>query len=89
MPQICFGQLWFYSETPTLFEEFAHIQKEEKAVEKSAELYAKRLKEIFKHVSKPYELKNSTNSVMYHLFLTSNNNTAVKIANDIVNKYKN
>jgi three-Cys-motif partner protein len=77
----------FYTETPTLFEEFTHIQKEEKAIEKSAELYGKRLNEVFQHVSKPYELKNSTNSVMYHLFLSSKNNTAVKIANDIVNKF--
>ncbi len=77
----------FYTESPTLFEEFTCIQKEDKAIEKSAELYGSRLKEVFKHVSKPYELRNSSNSIMYHLFLTSNNKTAVKIANDIVKKY--
>lgn len=47
----------------------------------------KRLQEVFEYVSKPYELRNSSNSVMYHLFLTSNNKTAVNIANDIVRKY--
>lgn len=79
----------FYIKSPTLFEEFSHIQKEDKAIAKSADLYAKRLKSVFDYVSKPYELKNSSNSVMYHLFLTSNNKTAVKIANDIVQKYNN
>tara|TARA_R100001530_G_scaffold113656_1_gene80608 strand:+ start:946 stop:1782 length:837 start_codon:yes stop_codon:yes gene_type:complete len=77
----------FYTKSPTLFEEFTYIQKEDKAIEKSAQLYGNRLKEVFEHVSKPYELRNSSNSVMYHLFLTSNNKTAVKIANDIVKKY--
>lgn len=77
----------FYTKSPTLFEEFTHIQKENKAIEKSADLYGKRLNEVFEHVSKPYELRNSSNSVMYHLFLTSNNKTAVKIANDIVKKH--
>lgn len=77
----------FYTRSPTLFDEFVHIQKENKAIQKSAILYGNRLKEIFNYVSKPYELKNSSNSIMYHLFLTSNNKTAVKIANDIVKKY--
>lgn len=77
----------FYTKSPTLFEEFTHIQKEDKAIEKSAQLYGNRLQEVFEYVSRPYELKNSSNSVMYHLFLTSNNKAAVKIANDIVNKY--
>ncbi|HKJ44865.1 MAG TPA: three-Cys-motif partner protein TcmP [Balneolales bacterium] len=79
----------FYTKTPTLFEEFTDIRKEDKAIEKSAILYADRLKEIFEYVSKPYELRNTNNSIMYHLFLTTNNNTAVKIANDIVKKYNN
>ena len=61
--------------------------KVDDAIKKSARLYYSRLKSVFGHVSNPYELKNSTNSVMYHLFLTSNNKTALKIANDIVKKY--
>ncbi|HXA01649.1 MAG TPA: three-Cys-motif partner protein TcmP [Cytophagaceae bacterium] len=77
----------FYKKIDTLFPDIKFIQKEEDAIEKSAKLYQKRLKEVFQFVSKPYELKNSTNSVMYHLFLTSNNETAVKIGNDIVKKY--
>lgn len=77
----------FYKKTQTLFEGIEHIQKEKDAIKNSAKLYQSRLKEIFEHVSKPYELKNSSNSIMYHLFLTSNNKTAVKIGDDIVKKY--
>ncbi len=76
----------FYTKSSTLFEDFTHIQKEDRAIQKSAELYGNRLKEVFDHVSKPFELRNSSNSVMYHLFLTSKNETAVKIANEIVKK---
>lgn len=77
----------FYKKSPTLFEDIELVKKEIDAIEKSAALYKSRLKEVFNYVSKPYELKNSTNSVMYHLFLTSNNETAEKIGNDIVRKY--
>jgi three-Cys-motif partner protein len=71
----------------TLFGQETHVSKEANAIENSAKLYQSRLKEVFEFVSKPYELKNSTNSVMYHLFLTSNNKAAEKIASDIVKKY--
>ncbi len=56
-------------------------------VNRSAELYSSRLKEIFKFVSEPYILKNSTNSIMFHFFMGSNNPTAARIANDIIKKY--
>jgi len=71
----------------TLFGEETSVYKEMNAIENSAKLYQSRLKEVFEFVSKPYALKNSTNSVMYHLFLTSNNKAAEKIASDIVKKY--
>lgn len=77
----------FYKRTETLFSDITFIEKERDAVERSARLYRNRLKEIFAFVSKPYELKNSTNSTMYHLFLASNNEVAVKIGNDIVKKF--
>ncbi len=77
----------FYKKTESLFPDMIFIRKEEDAVEKSAKLYRNRLNEVFVFVSKPYALKNSTNSTMYHLFLTSNNETAVKIGNDIVKKF--
>lgn len=77
----------FYKKIETLFPDIAFLEKEKDAIEKSAKIYRNRLKEVFNFVSKPYELRNSTNSVMYHLFLTSNVETGVKIANDIVKKY--
>ena len=80
---------YFYKRANTLFPEISGITKEYDAIEKSAKLYRNRLKEVFAFVSKPYELKNTANSIMYHLFLTSNNEAAIKIGNDIVNKYTN
>ncbi len=77
----------FYSKEQTLFPDIEIMKKEEQAINKSAEIFANRLKEVFKEVSNPYELKNKTGSVMYHLFLTSNNKTAINIGNDIVKKY--
>jgi three-Cys-motif partner protein len=70
--------------TPTLFGDDTRTQKEENAIEKAAELYQKHLNEIFEHVSNPFRLRNSTGTVMYHLFMASNNSTAQKIANDII-----
>lgn len=77
----------FYKKTATLFEDITLIEKEKDAIDNSAQLYKSRLQEVFAFVSKPYELKNSSNSVMYHLFLTSNNKTAERIGSDIVEKY--
>ena len=79
----------FYTKTATLFPDITFIKKEEDAINKSAKLYQERLRVVFNHVSEPYEMKNSTNSVMYHLYLASNNKTAIKIGNDIVRKYNN
>lgn len=76
----------FYKKQENLFGEVMKI-KVENAIKKSAKLYHSRLKSVFEYVSNAYELKNSANSIMYHLFLTSNNKTAIKIANDIVKKY--
>jgi len=77
----------FYTKTPTMFPGMIDTTKERDAVEKSAKLYQNRLKDVFRFVSEPYELRNSTNSVMYHLYLAANNNAAIKIGNDIVKKY--
>jgi three-Cys-motif partner protein len=79
----------FYKEitTYTLFGEERKITKEEKAIEKSAILYKERLNNLFKFVSEPYVLKNSSNSIMFHFLMVSNNKSAVKIANEIISKY--
>ena len=63
--------------------------KNVKAVDKIKVLYTQKIKEVFKFVSNPYELENSTHCIMYHFFLASNNQTAVNIANDIIKKMKN
>ena len=73
----------------TLFGEETSINKEEKAIQKAGDLYKKRLNEIFKFVSQPLELKNSTGSIMYHFMMAANNKTAIKIANEVIDpKYK-
>ena len=77
----------FYQESQTLFPGMLDVRKKEGAIKRSTELYKARLNEVFQYVSEPYELTNSTGSIMYHLFLAANNKTAVKIGNDIVKKY--
>jgi three-Cys-motif partner protein len=62
------------------------VIKDEKAVKHIKELYIKRMSQVFKYVSDAYEMRNSTNSIMFHFFLASNNENAIKIANDIVKK---
>lgn len=81
----------FYSKTTvlTLFGDEIITNKEERTVEKSASLYKSRLNELFKYVTNPYVLKNSSNSIMFHFFMVSNNKSAVKIANEIITKYNN
>lgn len=71
----------------TLFGEVTNQTKEADAISKSAELYRKRLKEIFDFISEPFILQNSKGTTMYHLFMASNNKVALKIANDIIKKY--
>ncbi|OGU63841.1 MAG: hypothetical protein A2W30_01110 [Ignavibacteria bacterium RBG_16_36_9] len=71
----------------TLFGEVTNQAKETDAVSKSAELYRKRLNEIFDFVSEPFILRNSKGTIMYHLFMASNNKAALKIANYIIKKY--
>jgi len=81
----------FYTEVTNadLFgEQVTQIHKNKHAIKNIYNLYSNRMKTIFKHVSEPYELVNSQNSLMFHFFLASNNDTAVKIANDIIRKLK-
>lgn len=80
---------YFYNTTvvQTLFGEEIVTSKEQRAIERSAQLYEARLKEIFKFVTNPYILKNKSNSTMFHFYMVSNNKTARKIGNEIVEKY--
>ena len=80
---------YFYEKKtiPSLFDEDTEeIHKKEKSIELIAELYVKRLKTIFKFVNKPLALKNSRNCTIFHFIFASNNETATKIANDIIGK---
>lgn len=80
---------YFYTahEKLTLFGQETITLKEINAIEKSATLYQDRLKTVFQMVTNPFVLKNSSGSVMYHLFMATNNKTALKIGNDVTKKY--
>lgn len=81
----------FYKEQTvnTLFGQETIIEKEKNTIVKIGKLYRERLNGIFKFVSESYVMKNSTNSIMYHFMMATNNPTALKIANDIIKpKYK-
>jgi three-Cys-motif partner protein len=72
------------TKTNTLFGEETYVTKEKESVQKLGELYAERLGDVFKHVSKPFVIKNSMNSIMYHFMMATNNAAGVKIANDVI-----
>lgn len=80
---------YFYKEeiNLTLFGEEKHLSKEDNTIEKAGSLYKERLNTIFNFVSEPFILKSTKGNVMYHMFMASNNKTAVKVANDIIKKY--
>lgn len=63
-----------------------HLYKERNAIRKIAELYCKRLGELWKHVSHPFPLKNKSGSVMFHFVLATNSPAGLKIANEIIGK---
>jgi three-Cys-motif partner protein len=81
----------FYKEAKriTLFGEETVFEKEKNAIQKAGILYSDRLKTVFTFVSESFVMKNSTNSIMYHFMMATNNATALKIANDVIKpKYK-
>ena len=81
-------QFFYHDDTIlTLFGEEKKKSKTEQAADKAAMLYKTRLKQVFSYVSEPMPLKNERNSTMYHLIFVSNNKAALKIADDIINKY--
>lgn len=75
--------------TNTLFGEEVKINKEQGTVSKAGELYKQKLSTVFKYVTDPFVMRNSTNSIMYHFMMATNNYQALKIANEVIKpKYK-
>ena len=75
--------------TQTLFGVEDVIEKDRNTIEKIHKLYATRLSTIFKFVSESFVMRNSTNAIMFHFLMATNNANALKIANDIIKpKYK-
>lgn len=79
----------FYEEVEhiDLFGTHTYTRKITNSNTKLFELYAAKTKQIFTHVSNPYIIVNKNNSLLYHFFCASNNQTAINIANDIVKKH--
>lgn len=81
----------FYRESKrlTLFGEETIIEKEQNAINKAGALYKERLNTVFKFVSESFVMKNSTNSILYHFMMATNNKAALTISNDVIKpKYK-
>lgn len=78
-----------YKTVNTLFGDETAVNKEVQIIQKIGDLYTQRLKTIFDFVSESYVMRNSTNSIMYHFMMATNNKTALKLANEIIKpKYR-
>ena len=80
---------FFYKEqqVQTLFGEEEIITKAENSIRKIAQLYVTRLHDVFPYVTEePMVLYNNHNVPIFHLVFAAKNKTAIKIAQDIINK---
>lgn len=80
---------YFYSthQDMTLFGDVEVIEKVKEPIRKIAELYIQQMVTIFKYVTKqPLVLCNTRNMPIFHFACASNNESAVKIAHEIINK---
>jgi len=80
---------FFYTDKSdnTLFGKYNRIEKLANPIERVAELYKNQLKTIWKNVtSNPLILRNSKNVLIFHLLFASNNDVAMKIASQIIEK---
>ncbi|MBQ5714139.1 MAG: three-Cys-motif partner protein TcmP [Bacteroidaceae bacterium] len=80
---------YFYrqKQEQTLFGEINIIEKIEHPIKRIAELYIQRLGEIFKNVTpEPLVLFNRKHTPIFHFACASNNQTAIKIASEIIGK---
>ena len=75
----------FYSKRPTLFGDL-DIVKENDPINRLHELYASRIAgNIFKYVSNPKILRNNSGAPLFHFFMATNSEIALRIANSVVN----
>ena len=79
---------YFYKEEieVTLFGEETKLTKDEQVNDRAINLIREKMGNIFKFVSKPFPMKNTRNSLMFHFVYASNNKAGLKIANDIIGK---
>lgn len=78
---------YFYhdSRQQNLFGE-TEIEKERNTIQNIHDLYSERLKNnIFKFVSDARILRDSKGRILFHFFMATNNEIAIKIANSVVN----
>jgi three-Cys-motif partner protein len=75
----------FYSKRSTLFG-YVQLVKKNDPINKLHDLYAKRIAgNIFKYVSNPKILRNDSGSPLFHFFMATNNEIALRIANTVIN----
>lgn len=81
---------WFYEhkqETDLFGEQQEWYEKKNNPIQRIAELYIERLGELFPYVtSEPLVMRNKNNVPIYHFVCASFNQTAVKIAQQIITK---
>ena len=80
---------YFYNtrQESTLFGDVEVVEKVKEPISKIAELYIQQMKSIFKYATeKPLVLYNTRRMPIFHFACASNNETAVKIAHEIINK---
>lgn len=80
---------YFYNtrQDETLFGSIEVIEKVKEPIQKITKLYIQQMKTIFKYVTeKPLVLYNTRNTPIFHFAFASNNQSAVKIAHEIINK---
>lgn len=80
---------YFYNtrQETTLFGDTEVIEKVQEPIRMIANLYIQQMKTIFKYVTEePLVLYNTRNTPIFHFACASNNESAVKIAHEIINK---
>ena len=80
---------YFYNtrKEKTLFGETEIVEKVSEPIKKIAELYIQQMHTIFKYVTKePLVLYNTRNTPIFHFACATNNESAIQIAHEIINK---